>query len=78
MLAWIKTLVNQIDGWGQGRPPIRAGCDGCCNKCGDTDCHVSCQLGRVYIIVLVVSESKWLLVSQFAGASPLSPLSQCG
>ena len=30
------------------------------------------------IIVLVVSKSKWLLVSQFAGASPLSPLSQCG
>ena len=36
------------------------------------------ELSRVNIIVLVASKSKWLLVSQFAGASPLSPLSQCG
>ena len=78
MLAGIKTLVNQIGGWGQGRPPIRAGCDGCCNKCGDTDCHVSWAGTVSGIIVLVASKSKWLLVSQFAGASPLSPLSQCG
>ena len=41
-------------------------------------CHVSWAGTVSGIIVLVASKSKQLLVSQFAGASPLSPLSQCG